>query len=337
MKSWTIGPDVGIDALTLTEMPAPQPGPHEVLVRVRAVSLNFRDLLVVEGYAHWRPKSRRIPVSDGSGDVVAIGQNITRFRVGDRVAATFFPGWISGQIDETRLAGSMGGPAADGMLCELRALPETALVSVPDHLSHEQAATLPVAALTAWHSVIEQGQTQLGDVVLTQGTGGVALFAVQFAVAAGARVIALSSTESKLAQLRAMGADRVVNYRETPAWDNKAREMTNGRGVDMVVDVRGGDLTQSVRATRAGGLVSLVGNLAGFDATLDLRRITSGVRIHDVSVGSRDMFERMNRAIALHQLRPTIDRVFSFPETQEAFRHLKTGQHMGKICITVAD
>lgn len=174
-------------------------------------------------------------------------------------------------------------------------------------------------------------------VVLTQGTGGVALFAVQFAIAAGARVIALSSTEFKLAQLSAMGADRVVNYRETPVWDNQAREMTDGRGVDMVVDVRGGDLTQSVRATRAGGLVSLVGNLAGFDATLDLRRITSGIRIHDVTVGSRDMFERMNRAIALHQLRPTIDRIFSFPETQEAFRHLKTGQHMGKVCITVAD
>lgn len=336
MRAWLIGSDLGIAALQLVERPDPTPVAGEALIKVRAVSLNYRDLLVVEGHSHWRPTGPRIPTSDGCGEVIAVGEGVTRVRVGDRVVGTYAPNWVDGPLDGAKMTGTLGGTSVDGMLAEYRVLPERALVHLPRHLSFEEGATLPVAALTAWHSIIEQGQMQLGDALLTQGTGGVSLFAVQFAHLAGARVIALSSTPEKLARLSTLGADTVIDYRETPDWDRPAREATGGDGVDQVVDVLGGALDRSIRATRAGGLVSLVGNMAGFDATFDIRNLTPQMRIQDVSVGSRAMFERMNRAIAQHELRPVIDRVFGFTDAPAALDFLKRKQHVGKICITVA-
>lgn len=304
---------------------------------MRAVALNYRGLLVVEGHSTWRPTCPRIPVSDGAGEVVAVGDGVTRVRVGDRVTGAFFPNWLDGPLDAAKIAVTgMGGPRVDGMLAEYRALPERVLVHLPGHLSFEEGATLPVAALTAWNSVVEQGGTHLGDVILTQGTGGVALFALQFALLTGAQVIALSSTLEKLARLSALGAGAVINYRETPDWDTLVRAATGGEGVHEAVDVLGGALDRSLRATRVGGLVSLVGNLAGFAATFDIHNLSAEARIQDVAVGSRAMFERMNRAIAQHDLRPVIDRVFDFEDAPAALHYLKSGRHIGKVCITVA-
>jgi len=336
MRAWLTGPDMGIDALRMVERPDPRPGMGEALVKVRAVSLNYRDLLVIEGHSQWRPTGPRIPVSDGAGEIVAVGDGVTRVRVGDRVASVFFPNWMDGPLDAAKIAVTgMGGRSVDGMLAEYRALPERALVHLPEHLSFEEGATLPVAALTAWNSVIEQGGTQLGDTILTQGTGGVALFALQFALLAGARVIALSSTPEKIARLSALGAGAVINYREMREWDSLVREATGGEGVNQVVDILGGALDRSLRSTRVGGLISLVGNLAGFAATFDIRNLSAGARIQDVAVGSRAMFERMNHAIAQHELRPVIDRVFAFEDAPAALYYLKSGQHIGKVCITV--
>ncbi|HVW02725.1 MAG TPA: NAD(P)-dependent alcohol dehydrogenase, partial [Planctomycetaceae bacterium] len=264
MRCYELNGGFGFDHFQLAERPNPQPGPGEVLVRVRAVSLNYRDLLIVRGLYNPKLPMPRVLASDGAGEVVAIGSGVTRFRPGDRVAAGFMQGWLGGELDDAAARTALGGDL-DGMLSEQVVFHEQGWVRLPDHLSFEEGATLPCAALTAWHAVVECG-IEPGDTVLTQGTGGVSLFAVQFAKSAGARVIITSSSDDKLHRAHELGAHEGINYRSTPDWDKRVRELTNRRGVDQVVELGGANtLPQSLRAVRTGGRINLIGVLAGAD------------------------------------------------------------------------
>lgn len=335
MKVYEIRERFGLDALTLTERPQPQPGPQEVLVRIRAASLNYRDLLVVKGQYNPKMPLPRIPLSDAAGEVAAVGPGVSRVQVGQRVAAIFMQKWLAGDIDESKAKSALGG-AIDGLLAEYAVLHEDGLVQVPEHLSFEEAATLPCAAVTAWHGLVTEGRVKPGDSVLLQGTGGVSLFALQFAHLAGARILLTSSSNEKLARARQLGAAEGINYKETPDWGDKARELTGGRGVDHIVEVGGaGTLGQSLRAVRMGGQISLIGVLSGTGQANPMPILMKNVRVQGIFVGSREMFEAMNHAIAINQLKPVIDRVFPFAEAVQAFRHMVSGAHFGKICIRI--
>jgi NADPH:quinone reductase-like Zn-dependent oxidoreductase len=305
-----------------------------VSVRVRATSLNYRDLLVVKG--HYNPKIVLpcVPLSDGAGEVVTLGPGVSRFKPGDRVAAAFMPGWVAGAPSEAAAKSALGGGAA-GMLAETVVIAAEGLVAIPEHLTFEEAATLPCAAVTAWHALVTEGHLQAGDTVLVQGTGGVSLFALQFARLHGARVIATSSSDEKLQRARALGASDGINYKTTPDWDKAVRELTGGQGVSHVVEVGGaGTLTRSLRAVKIGGRVSLIGILTGGAAEVNTVPILmKNLRVQGIYVGSREMFEAMNRAIALHRLRPVVDRVFTFDQAREAFKYLESAGHFGKIVI----
>lgn len=334
MKAYIVQEPFGLDALTLVERPVPQPGPGQVLVRMLAVSLNYRDLLVLRGV--WRPTGPRIPLSDGVGEVVAVGEGVTRVRVGDRVAGTFLPGWIDGELSPEKLqAPSLGGVGADGTLAELVVFGAEEVVRVPEHLTDEEAATLPLAGVTAWHAVIRRSGVKAGETVLVQGTGGVSLFALQFARMRGARVIATSSSNEKLRRARELGAEHGINYKESPAWDERALEITEGRGVDHVIEVVGAEnLTRSLNAVRMSGSISVIGLLGGSNARIEtFGFVEKNVRLHGIYIGSREMFEEMNQAIVEHALKPVVDRVFGFDEAGEALRYLEAGSHFGKVCI----
>jgi NADPH:quinone reductase-like Zn-dependent oxidoreductase len=339
MKVYEIRDGFGLEALRLADRPEPSPGAGEVLLRVKAVSLNYRDLLVVKGLYNPKMPLPRIPVSDGVGEVVAVGPGVpetSSVRVGQRVAGLFMPRWLAGELTEAASRSALGG-SVDGMLAEYVALPAEGVIEPPGHLTDEEAATLPCAGVTAWNGLVSSGGVKPGDVVLTQGTGGVSLFALQFARVAGARVIATSSHEEKLARVRALGAGDGINYKTTPEWGDRARALTAGRGVDQVVEVGGaGTLPQSLRAVRPGGYVALIGVLSGYGQANPLPILMKNVRVQGIYVGSRAHFEAMNRAIALHQLRPVVDRVFPFAEAVDALRHLESGRHFGKVVIRVA-
>jgi len=333
MRAVQVQGGFGIEALAITDLPEPAPGPGQVVVRVRAVSLNYRDLLVTKGLY-----SRKLPLplticSDCAGEVVAAGAGVTRLAPGDRVASIFMPGWIDGEVDETKARTALGA-AAPGVLAEQVTFHEEALVKIPGHLSLEEAATLPCAALTAWHAVVEKGRVKSGDALLVLGSGGVSVFALQFARLAGARVIATSSSDKKLARLRDLGAAETINYATTPEWDEAARKAVSG-GVDHVIEVGGaGTMNRSLRAVRMGGRVSLIGSLSGGAAEVNLMLcLMKSVAIQGIFVGSRRMFESMNRAITLHKLRPVVDRVFPMEDAGAALRHLESGAHFGKVCI----
>lgn len=331
MKVVEVREPFGVDALAFAEREPPQPGPGQVVVQVRACALNYRDLLIVNGT--WRPPLPRIPVSDAVGTVLATGPGVSRVALGDRVAATFYPSWLDGDVAPEKLASPPGGVAADGLLAECVLRHETAVVHVPGHLTDEEAASYPTAGVTAWHAVALAGRVRPGDCVVVLGTGGVSLHALQFARLLGARVIVTSSSEDKLARARELGAAGVVNYRADPDWPAAVRRLTDGRGADLVVDTVGG-LDASLAAVRVGGMVSFVGFLAGPGAQLDLVAfMKSSARLHAIDVGSREMFEDMNRAIQLHGLRPVLDRVFGFGDAVAAFRHLAQGRHFGKVAV----
>ncbi|HEY0757947.1 MAG TPA: NAD(P)-dependent alcohol dehydrogenase [Acidisarcina sp.] len=296
MKVWRI-PSFGIDNLELAELPEPVPGPGEVLMRVKAVSLNHRDLMMVKGTYNPRLRLPRIPCSDGAGEVVAIGDAVRRINVGDRVAGIFMQNWINGELTAARAKGALGGDI-DGMLGEYVVLPESGVLRFPEQLSFEEAATLPCAGVTAWNALTRASNTRAGDTVLIQGTGGVSLFALQFAKLLGARVLGTSGSDAKLDRARGMGLDEGVNYRTTPDWAQWALDQTGGRGVDLVVEVGGaGTLRQSFKAVKFGGTVAQVGILAGAAEALDLPAVLhKWIRIHGIYVGSRADFERMIRA-----------------------------------------
>lgn len=336
MKAYEIQKEFGIDSLVLAERPDPRPGPGQVLVRMRGFSLNYRDLLVVKGLYNPKLKLPFTPFSDGAGEVVEVGPGVTRVQVGDRVAGCFMQSWVAGELTEAKARSALGG-ALPGVLAELAVLSEEGVVRAPEHLRDEEAAALPCAALTAWHALVTEGQVKAGDVVLVQGTGGVSLFALQFARLLGARVIATSSSDDKLTRALQLGAGAGINYKTTPEWGKKARELAGGDGVDHVVEVGGaGTLGESLKAVRPGGRVSLIGVLAGGGGQVGLYPVLmKNIRVQGIFVGSREMFEAMNRAVALHALRPVIDRVFGFGEVREALRHMESAAHFGKIVVRV--
>lgn len=330
-------PAFGIDALRLVERPVPRPDPGEVLLRVRAASLNYRDLVILKGV--YRPDLPLPygPASDGCGEVVAVGEGVTRFRVGDRAEPAYTQGWIDGlPTPEMRSQRTLGAPLA-GLLQDYVVVPAEDAVAAPSHLTDAEAATLPIAALTAW-SVLQEGSVKPGDWVLVEGTGGVAVFALQLAKLAGARVVALSSSDEKLARARELGADATINYRTTPEWAGPVREATGGRGVDIVVETGGAaTLPKALAAVAFGGFVGVVVFVGGFEATVDVRRLLGPiVRVQGIAVGSRSRFEAMNRAIAAHGLRPVVDSTFPLEAAAEAFALMERGGHFGKIAVSLA-
>lgn len=337
MKAYELHPRDGFASLVRVERPSPPLGPTDVRVRVRATSLNFRDLSVARNAAR-RPADARptIPVSDGAGEVIEVGAGVTRWRVGDRVAASFFPTWHDGELDDRHHAAALGG-AADGMLAEEVVLDAGAWVRIPDGWSFEEAATLPCAGVTAWHALFEAASTRPGDTVLVQGTGGVSMFALQLARAAGAQVIATSSSERKRALARELGAAHVLDYTADPTWGAAARALTGGRGVDVVVEVGGpGTFDQSALALRYGGTMSLLGVLTGTQGAVDTYRLFQRhLKVAGVYVGSVAMFERLVRAVETTGLRPVIDRRFAFDDARAAYEHLASASHVGKVVVAV--
>jgi NADPH:quinone reductase-like Zn-dependent oxidoreductase len=333
MKVYEIREGKGIEAVQRGERPDPQCGPGEVLVKVRAVSLNFRDLSVARGGYGKGTKQNVIPCSDGAGEVIAVGSGVTRVAVGDRVAGIFMQAWLAGEPSEVKAHSAMGG-AIDGMLAEYVVLNQDGVVKFPDHLTFEEASTLPCAAVTAWNALAVSGRVRSGEAVLTQGTGGVSLFALQFSKLLGARVIGTSSSDEKLARASALGLNDGINYKTTPDWEKPVRQLT-GIGVDHIVEVGGaGTLEKSMKAVRYGGTISLIGVLTGGTGEVNPRLILmKNIRVQGLYVGSREMFESMNRAISLHKLRPVVDRVFPFTDAPAAYRHMESGAHFGKIVI----
>jgi NADPH:quinone reductase-like Zn-dependent oxidoreductase len=323
----------GLDSLKLMERPDPVPGPGQVVLKMRAFSVNYRDLLVVNGVGRWKPPLPRVPLSDGVGIVSATGKGVSRVKVGDRVALIFYPRWLEGGAAAEKMGQALGGAAADGVLAEYVAVDEASVVPVPPHLSDEEAATLPCAGVTAWNAVVNAGRFGPGDTVVVLGTGGVSLFALEFAKVLGARVIVTSSSDQKLARAKELGAAAVINYKATPEWPTAVVELTDGVGVDHVVDTVGG-LKEAIAAVRLGGTVAFVGLLSGMTSEVDLVAFMGKcARVEAVDVGSRAMFEAMNRAIQFHGMRPVVDRVFEFNELGEALKYLREARHFGKVCL----
>jgi NADPH:quinone reductase-like Zn-dependent oxidoreductase len=327
-----------MSSLKLVDCDVPEPADGEVLIKVHATSLNYRDHAVVTGkYFGGVLQRDTVPLSDGAGEVVKIGANVSRFQEGDRVAGCFFQGWVDGVPDPTRLM-ALGSPA-DGMLAEYVVLHEDGVVGIPEHLSYEEAACLPCAGLTAWNALMESGSIRAGQTMLALGTGGVSIFALQFAKMSGARVIITSSDDNKLVRAKELGADDTINYKSTPDWDEEVMKLTNGRGVDHVVEVGGaGTLAKSFLSVGFRGQVSLIGVLSGRDGDTNPHGLMlKNARLTGIFVGSRVMFEHMNDAISINGLHPVIDREFAFEEAADAFGYQLSQAHLGKVVIKVAE
>jgi NADPH:quinone reductase-like Zn-dependent oxidoreductase len=331
-----ISSDFSIDALSSDSVPLQSPGPGQVLVAIKAVSLNYRDVLVVSGKYSPNLQKPLTICSDAAGEVFAVGAGVQRFKPGDRVVASFFQNWLDGEYDREYGKSALGG-SIDGVLCTHKLFREEGLLPLPSHLSFEEGSTLPCAALTAWHAMVPTARVKSGDTVLLLGTGGVSIFGLQLAKLHGARAIITSSSNDKLARAKSFGADATVNYRENPDWEKAVFKLTAGRGADIVLEVGGGEtLPHSLRAVRPGGQVSLIGVLSGIDSALNIGPILhNNLRVQGIYVGSAAMFQDMNRAIAINGLKPVIDRTFSFAQSREALRYMQSGQHFGKIVITV--
>ncbi|MEN8722862.1 MAG: NAD(P)-dependent alcohol dehydrogenase [Alphaproteobacteria bacterium] len=334
MKAAQVASPAGLDKISTVTLDDPSPAAGEILVRMRAVSLNFHDLAVVSGMIPLAEE--RIPMSDGAGEVVAVGEGVTDFVVGDKVMSTFFPNWHDGDPSLEALLG-VPGDHVNGMAAELVAMPASAFTAIPAGYSFEEAACLPCAALTAWRAVSEEAKIKAGDWVLVQGTGGVSIFALQFAKALGAKVIATSSSDDKLARLKDMGADHLINYKDTPEWGVKARELTGGIGVDEIVEIGGpGTLTQSIAAARIGGHITLIGVLTGVSGEVPTAALfSSNITLKGVTVSSHRAQNDMVALIEKSGIKPVIDKVFALEELAGAFAHQISGAHFGKIVVTV--
>jgi NADPH:quinone reductase-like Zn-dependent oxidoreductase len=338
MRAWQLPKGgAGIDALQKVERPNPKPGHRQVLVKVAACSLNFRDLGIVRGSYRMPVRENIVPLSDGAGEVAAVGDGVTRVKVGDKVAGCFFQRWVGGEPPPDVQAGALGG-GIDGMLADYALLEEEGVVKIPAHLSLEEGATLPCAGVTVWHAMMEHARLVAGQTVLLQGTGGVSVFGLQFARALGIQAVITSSSDDKLAKAKKLGASHTVNYKTAPDWEKAAMEFTGGRGVDQVVEVGGaGTLARSFGAIRVGGKISMIGGLSGPATELDPRLILARrANVQGISVGSTQMFEAMNRAIAANTIKPVIDKVFGFDDAKAAYNHMASGAHFGKIVIRVA-
>lgn len=334
MKAIIIDGEPGISNLRLVDRPIPSPRRQEVVVRVLATALNYRDLEIVRGSYHTRFPLPLIPISDGVGEIVAIGEDVTRVAVGDRVCSTFWQRWVGGSFDMAEPHYQRGGPL-DGLLAEYAALDEQAVVPAPADLTDLEAATLPCAGVTAWHSLVTAGHLNAGNTILVLGTGGVSIFALQFAVNAGARVIVTSSSDEKIERAKALGASAGVNYRKHPQWGEAVLELTGGRGVDHILEVGGPEsFAQSLKAVRRGGQISVIGYLGGTEGTINpLDIFRRQVTVRGIPVGSRASFEAMNRAIDTGKLRPMIDRCYPWTDIAQALHHLEEGSHFGKIVL----
>ncbi|MEC7289173.1 MAG: NAD(P)-dependent alcohol dehydrogenase [Pseudomonadota bacterium] len=334
MKVAAVKKPGGPGNLVIEDRPDPVAGPGEVLVRMRASSLNYHDFVVVMGGIP--TDDGRIPMSDGAGDIVAIGEGVSRFQVGDKVLSTFFPDWHYGGPQSAGFF-SVPGDGIDGFAAELVAMSADAFTRMPDGYSYTEAATLPCAALTAWRGMFVENAVQPGDWVLTQGTGGVSIFAIQFAKAAGARVIATSSSDAKLERLKTLGADHVINYKDTPEWGRKAFELTGGRGVDEVVEIGGpGTMAQSIAACRVGGHISLIGVLTGVSGEVPTAALFSkNITVSGITVGSREHQDAMIDAIDANGIKPVLDQDFPLDRIADAFAHQASQQHFGKITLSI--
>lgn len=333
MRAWQIS-SFGVDSLEFVDRPSPVPGPGEVLIQVRAVSFNYRDLMVVKGQYNPKMKLPRIPCSDGAGEVVSVGEGVTMWNPGDRVAGIFMQNWLDGPPSPAKIKGALGGDV-DGMLAEQVVLKESGLVAIPEHLSFEEAATLPCAAVTAWNA-LRVGDLAPGQTVLIQGTGGVSIFALQFAKLMGARVLGISGSPGKLERARSLGLDDALNYRETPDWDRWVLERTGGEGADLIVEVGGmGTLPRSLRALRMGGFIAQIGVLTGPGEALPLPLILhKQARIQGIYVGSRRDFEEMNKAVKLASLKPLTE-CFAWDQAREVLRRMEQRTHFGKLVLMV--
>lgn len=336
MKAYRLFHGGKIDGLQLQDIVERPLDAYEVRVGVKAVSLNYRDLMIAQGGYPVKNDTPIIPCSDGAGEVLAIGSMVTRVQPGDRVAASFFPRWLDGQPTQEKIASALGGDV-DGMLAEAVTLHENTLVKMPDQLSYQEAATLPCAAVTAWNGLFESSHLRPGDTVLLLGTGGVSILGLQIAKAAGLRVIITSSSDQKLTRARELGADETINYRTTPEWQDEVLRRTNGKGVDVVLEVGGeGTINRSVASTAVGGTIVTIGGVSGFGGEVNPRDLVTSIkRLAGIYVGSRAMLEQTAQFIAGAGIKPVIGSVFPFAEAKEAYRHLESGAHFGKVVIDV--
>lgn len=339
MKAIVIAnPGKGIDAWRAVTLADPSPAYGQIVVRIRAASLNYRDLMMARGQYGGPLKKDLVPLADGAGEVTSIGPGVTRWNVGDRVCLAYFPTWQAGPFRDGTHGEALGQTSVDGVLAEYVAIAETGVVRMPDHLNFEEAATLPCAALTAWHCLSESsGRLVPGQSLLVLGTGGVSIFAVQLGLAAGLRVLATTSSESKTARLRELGVHEVVNYRATPEWQREILRLTNGEGVDQIIETGGaGTLPRSIQAVKASGRISLIGMLTGFEGRIDpLPILVRNIHLEGTIVGSVAMFERMNRALETHRIKPVVDEVFEFDDASSALARLESGSHFGKLVIRI--
>lgn len=336
MRIWQL-PAFGFDSLQLTDAAESTAGPGQVLIRTRAWSLNFRDVMIVRGDYNPRMALPAVPLSDCAGEVVECGAGVTRAKPGDRVMGCFMPKWLSGEPDEQAMRSALGAGGPAGVAAEYVVFDEKAVVPIPDYLSFEEAATLPCAAVTAWHALVTEGHLRPDEWVLIQGTGGVSLFALQIAKLMKARTIVTSSSDEKIERVRELGAEATINYVQTEAWEKAARDITGGRGVDHVVEIGGsGTLAKSMRAVRPGGRIYVIGVLAGKDEIGFIPVFMRNLRLQGIFVGSREMLEDLCRAFAAHEIHPVIHRTYSFTELPEALRSMERGGHFGKIALATA-
>lgn len=336
MRAYHLNSHAGTGRLVQADISKPEPGNGEVRVRVEAASLNYRDLLTLDR-AGQNNLNGRVPLSDGAGVVDAVGSDVAQWHVGDRVVASFFRDWISGPFKSSYVPSSLGGNTTDGMLAEYVVLPAAALVPVPAHLSSVEAATLPCAGVTAWHGLVTRGRMGKGDTLLVQGTGGVALFGLQFATALGARSIVISSSNEKLARAGTLGGSILINYRDTPNWDVALMKATGGHGASHILELGGpGTYDRSLRSLASGGKIVQIGVLTGFGPKPDLARLQwENADIIGVTVGSVEHFIAMNRFLTEHAIHPIVDRIYGFEDVPEAYAYLRSGSHFGKVVVTL--